>query len=97
MKCNCGSEATCVGSYEGHGHLDFGCDDCCGHGNEDGWCLPVDDPDLQTTFRRHFVPVERVDEELEAVARELEKRASKYDGGSEAANELREVARWLRT
>lgn len=40
--CICGNEATCVGNYEGAG-ISLGCDGCCGHGNEDGWCIPVDD------------------------------------------------------
>lgn len=34
----CGKQATCVGAYEGREPAEFGCDDCCGHGNEDGWC-----------------------------------------------------------
>lgn len=33
----CGKQATCVGVYEGREPAEFGCDDCCGHGNEDGW------------------------------------------------------------
>jgi hypothetical protein len=40
--CICGNEATCAGNYEGAG-IGLGCDACCGHGNEDGWCLYVDD------------------------------------------------------
>ena len=37
----CGKPATCGGEYEGEaGHA---CDDCCGHGNEDGHCEPVGD------------------------------------------------------
>ncbi len=39
--CACGKPATCWGSYEGHGKPEFACDDCCGHGNEDGWCVPA--------------------------------------------------------
>jgi len=39
-KCQiCGKPATCHGTYEGH--TGYGCDDCCGHGNEDGHCEPV--------------------------------------------------------
>jgi protein gp37 len=33
----CGGPATCFGAYEG-GSPEPGCDACCGHGNEDGWC-----------------------------------------------------------
>jgi hypothetical protein len=37
----CGRPAACFGVYEGHGPIQFACDDCCGHGNEDGWCRAV--------------------------------------------------------
>ncbi len=33
---NCGKPATCYGTYEGI--TGYGCDDCCGHGCEDGHC-----------------------------------------------------------
>jgi hypothetical protein len=36
---HCGKPATCYGTYEGH--TGYGCDECCGHGNEDGHCEPV--------------------------------------------------------
>ena len=35
----CGKPATCFGSYEDN--FGAGCDECCGHGNEDGWCKPI--------------------------------------------------------
>ena len=37
----CGKPATCYGSYEGAANA-YACDDCCGHGQEDGKCSPVD-------------------------------------------------------
>lgn len=37
---HCGKPATCCGSYEGSS-AGFACDDCCGHGCEDGKCEPV--------------------------------------------------------
>ncbi len=37
---NCGKPAACIGAYEGSGEA-FACDNCCAHGNEDGWCNPV--------------------------------------------------------
>lgn len=37
----CLQPATCAGEYEGAG-LARACDACCGHGNEDGWCEPID-------------------------------------------------------
>lgn len=36
---NCDNEATCFGFYEGI--EGFGCDDCCGHGCEDGYCTKL--------------------------------------------------------
>ena len=39
----CGKPATCHGAYEGHDDPpQDSCDDCCGHGNEDGWCRPIE-------------------------------------------------------
>jgi len=38
----CGGPATCLGVYEdSDGPLEHACDEHCGHGNEDGWCVPV--------------------------------------------------------
>jgi len=38
----CGKPATCIGVYEDpEGEPEPACDDCCGHGNEDGWCRPI--------------------------------------------------------
>lgn len=37
-KCECGKPATCIGAYEGLRPERYSCDDCCGHGNEDGHC-----------------------------------------------------------
>lgn len=37
---NCGKPATCYGAYEDC-PAGFACDECCGHGNEDGWCVPL--------------------------------------------------------
>lgn len=38
---NCGKPAACFGSYEDDLHPAYACDECCGHGNEDGHCEPV--------------------------------------------------------
>lgn len=38
----CQNEATCFGVDE-ESRLGFGCDDCCGHGEEMGWCIPIED------------------------------------------------------
>jgi hypothetical protein len=39
---HCGKPATCIGEYETcTGDEQPACDDCCGHGNEDGHCRPI--------------------------------------------------------
>lgn len=38
--------AVCIGSYEGLQILEYACDECCGHGNEDGYCTMLDDDDV---------------------------------------------------
>jgi len=38
----CGKPAACFGLYEvPDGEPSYACGSCCGHGNEDGWCLPI--------------------------------------------------------
>jgi len=45
--CFCGAPAVCFGAYEDPNALGGACDECCGHGNEDGWCESLDaDADL---------------------------------------------------
>jgi hypothetical protein len=39
----CGSPATCIGAYEAAVPVLPACDDCCGHGCEDGSCCSLDD------------------------------------------------------
>lgn len=39
-RCVCGHAATCIGQYDGDG-WSYGCDDCCGHGQEGGQCGPL--------------------------------------------------------
>lgn len=34
----CDKPATCIGAYEDMTEELYCCDDCCGHGNEDGHC-----------------------------------------------------------
>jgi hypothetical protein len=33
--------AVCIGRYEDDGPPESACNKCCGHGNEDGWCMPI--------------------------------------------------------
>ena len=39
---HCGKPATCFGSYESDLTPAYACDDCCGHGCEDGHCEPIE-------------------------------------------------------
>lgn len=39
---SCGKPATCFGKSR-YNPTQFACDDCCGHGQEDGWCVTVDE------------------------------------------------------
>lgn len=34
----CGKPAACLGKYDAMLHPAHHCDQCCAHGNEDGWC-----------------------------------------------------------
>jgi hypothetical protein len=38
----CGEPATCFGAYEDGLCPAFSCDECCGHGCEDGYCEQLD-------------------------------------------------------
>lgn len=42
----CGKPAACIGRYEDMTEQEPACDECCGHGCEDGECFPIDDEDL---------------------------------------------------
>ena len=38
----CGKPASCLGKYETDDNpWQYACDTCCGHGNEDGRCVPL--------------------------------------------------------
>lgn len=41
---HCGKEpGACLGSYGDDRDVCFACETCCQHGNEDGWCIPLED------------------------------------------------------
>ncbi len=44
----CGQPAACLGLYEDETQEAFACNACCGHGNEDGYCVPVEDLPVAT-------------------------------------------------
>ena len=46
LRCLCGNSAACIGLYEAwtkHQKPEPACNDCCGHGCEDGHCDKVED------------------------------------------------------
>ena len=45
LKCSCGNVAACIGLYEPwskHQPAAPACDECCGHGCEDGYCYKLE-------------------------------------------------------
>lgn len=38
----CGKPAACIGKYDNMTKPEPSCDECCGHGNEDGWCKRIE-------------------------------------------------------
>lgn len=73
----CGKPASCFGVYEQPDQpIAFACDACCGHGNEDGWCKPIDEllaafnalTDKVAAEHEYFI---KADEERLLVNREL--------------------------
>jgi len=45
LKCSCGNVAACIGLYEPwskHQPASPACDECCGHGCEDGYCYKLE-------------------------------------------------------
>lgn len=52
----CGNVATCFGQYADY-DKGFACDSCCGHGNEDGWCMTIGEyepPNAATADKPHM-------------------------------------------
>lgn len=50
LRCHiCGNSATCIGRYESMEHDEPACDECCGHGCEDGNCTYLTDEDGEFT------------------------------------------------
>ena len=68
---HCGERrAVCVGRYEDDGDPEYACDECCGHGSEDGWCVQFGEVgELLTSWRRHRKEQEKTIDRMEAVVR----------------------------
>lgn len=80
IRCDCGARAVCFGAYEDPIQICGACDECCGHGNEDGWCVPLDaDADLPAMAASHI-----------AHAREN----GRYDDDDDIGIEVNAVAAW---
>lgn len=85
-KCShCGNPATCFGSYERPDAHGFACDECCGHGCEDGHCAQ-----LQETFEAMPGWCDNLERTTER-ADELEgERDANWEAGAFAATQLGE-------
>lgn len=53
----CGQPATCLGQYDGADNPAYACDQCCGHGNEDGRChlLPTPTPERDARLQCRII------------------------------------------
>jgi len=76
---HCQKPATCFGSYEDEYSPGYACDECCGHGNEDGHCdlleiveLTNENDQLHEAVRQ--LNVQNV--ELKSELKSLKKRAA---------------------
>lgn len=79
---HCGKPATCLGAYESEENLGLACDDCCGHGNEDGWCVPADE--VNATLQRVAQREQRREAFVEAFQAWADESAAGSDGAIEA-------------
>lgn len=78
--CECGNDAVCVGVTEGRLEtLAVMCDECCGHGNENGWCVPLE----------KFYPSKRRPSPASSPSRW---KASRDEAGDERDEALQEAA-----
>jgi len=59
---------VCIGTAEGNPAIILACDECCGHGNEDGWCMGLADiPALRTRRVEDRATIAGLTAALEAV------------------------------
>ena len=82
----CGKTAACFGAYEDpEATPSYACNSCCGHGNEDGWCEPVN-PSCQqcTTLRSEReeakTRAEKAESEADGLRAEVERLSSLLEG-----------------
>lgn len=75
---HCGNDATCTGRYEHMREDEPACDDCCGHGCEDGRCEPIADV-LRKHVRQLLADVKALTERAESAERELDVAKLFYD------------------
>jgi len=93
-KIDCGhcavGEAVCFGCHEGDDSpIAFACDDCCGHGSEDGWCYPLGELEDQINrYRDDFAMLYGLRNAWRDAAEALEKANT---AGGQARNLLRDA------
>jgi hypothetical protein len=82
-----GEPATCFGVYEDSTNpVEIGCDDCCGHGNEDGWCEPYHPEAVIMELTSARASASQLDEENVKLAEQAQ--------AWKAAAEALEIAYW---
>lgn len=64
----CGKPAECLGQYDTMEVPAYACGECCGHGNEDGWCwllqeIPENVGAIQTEINQLYDKLAEVDQE----------------------------------
>ena len=69
----CSKLATCQGAYEDESNWGFGCNSCCGHGNEDGHCEPVNLSQLVERLGYLSPQLDEVENELRLARADNEK------------------------
>jgi hypothetical protein len=69
----CGNPATCFGTEDDEPA--YCCDDCCGHGNEAGWCRPVGEEfaELVKLYQRNL----ELDDEVDDLTKKVERQADR--------------------
>ena len=74
---HCDKPATCFGSYEDSVSWGYACDECCGHGCEDGQCFPI--AEIGVEFQKQAVALEKMDEDLLATTERAEQAERERD------------------
>ncbi len=97
----CQRPAGCVGRYEDPGNpIEFACNECCGHGNEDGRCIPLSDVAEQMNEDAERITKLMIDPERFATTlrelRALRARLAQIELNAEDREALRWLVSWIK-